>query len=69
LNLSAIAILERSSTRGGLFESQTLENFLERNDAYLANLFVVARELIKPLKENFALEVCYLFDCIIVAAP
>ncbi len=42
---------------------------LSAEEENLSNFYVIAREVVKPLRPEFALEICYMFDCIIRNAP
>lgn len=46
------------------FKSPALET-----PEYYRDFFTIAKEMVKPMKEKFALEICYLFDKLIEVSP
>lgn len=62
--ISASGFIKQSSNYR--FNDSVLESTTIFVPKHYVGFFVIAKELVKPLSEQFALEICYFFDKIIL---
>jgi len=66
MNVSNCSI-ENSLDHNSEIEKQKDNNDIEFDDIpeYYINFFYILREIVKPLKNDFGLEICYLYNIIL----